>query len=217
MRQGLALLFWVIGILGAQQASTAISQANTYCRNDMPNDGICLAVKYVAFVDHSGQPILSEQQAQKNIQGINQIWKQCNIGFKLDEFVPIKPAEFKLRYQIANYKELTDIRNAFADDRSLLVVHTGTWDRSGSLGTTGANAWTAMPGSGPYGAVLERPVSTNSNLIAHELGHYLNLFHISDDLSIMNSVIYQRSTSITDSQCKTARSAALSFWQKALR
>ena len=97
------------------------------------------------------------------------------------------------------------------------LVTTGTWDRSGSLGETTANAWTSMPGGGPYGSVLERPVGLNSHLIAHEIGHYMNLVHVSDSGAMMNPIIYSTSNRISATQCKTARSAALYFWAQMIR
>jgi hypothetical protein len=75
-----------------------------------------------------------------------------------------------------------------------------------------------MPGGGgPFGAILERPVASFANIIAHELGHYLNLYHVSDATDIMNPIIYSSSTKLTSSQCATARSAASFFWSKMYR
>jgi hypothetical protein len=186
------------------------------CHSDDPGR-ICLGLRYVAYRDSTGEPVVSPEAALKNIGVINSVWGQCRIAFQIDQYRAIKPADYKLRYQTANYSELEDIRNAFADDGEMLIVTTGTWDRKGSLGTTGANAWTAMPGGAPYGAILERPVGTFSNIIAHELGHYLNLNHLSDVNDIMNPIIYSTSTKLSAEQCNTARSAAAFFWAKMYR
>lgn len=178
---------------------------------------ICIGLKYVVYQDSANKPVLSEAQARRMVSGLNSLWGKCNMSFTLDKYVPVKPAEHGFSYQTANYSDLTAIRQTFMEDESLLVVTTGNWNRSGSLGTTGANAWTSLPGDGPYGVIMESPVGTNANLLAHEMGHYLNLLHVNDDVAMMNPVIYGRSTSIYESQCQTARSAALYFWPKMMR
>jgi hypothetical protein len=129
----------------------------------------------------------------------------------------VNPSTQNLAYETANNEDLTSIRAAFTTETSLLVVLTGTWNRTGSLGGTAANAWTAMPGDGPYGAILEQPVADFPNIIAHELGHYMNLPHVSDTSDLMNPIIYPTSGSLTADQCETARSAATSYWSKMLR
>jgi hypothetical protein len=74
-----------------------------------------------------------------------------------------------------------------------------------------------LPGGPPYGAILEQPVGTFPNIVAHELGHYMNLDHVSDTSDLMNPIIYSTSTSIYPSQCNTTRSADNYFWTKMLR
>jgi hypothetical protein len=196
--------------------SAVVPAIGDSCHTDDPKR-ICLGLKYVVYRDSSGEPVLSAQNAVNNVRAINGIWNQCSIAFQIDHFEAVKPADHDLRYQTANYPELDDIRNAFGDDSTLLIATTGTWDRTGSLGNTGANAWTAMPGGGPYGAVIERPVATFANIIAHELGHYLNLLHVGDTTDIMNAIIYTTSTKLSEKQCSTARAAAAFFWSKAFR
>lgn len=186
------------------------------CHTNDPNH-ICLALKYVAYKDSSGTPTVSQEAAVNNIKQFNKLWGQCNIGFQIDNYSAIAPKESGLSYSTANVGELDDIRKVENDDKTLLVVTTGTWDRSGSLGDTGANAWTAMPGENLYGAVLEKPVATFGNIIAHELGHYLNLDHVSDESNLMNPIIYDGSTTITKSQCTAAREAVTTYWQKMVR
>lgn len=190
--------------------------SGTGCHNEDPNH-ICLALKYVVFKDGSGTPVVSQEQAQKVVADMNDTWKQCNLSFQIDKYMPVNPADHGIAFGIANYTDLTKIRNTFQDSSTLLVATTGKWNRSGSLGQTGANAWTSLPGGGPYGAILESTVGTNANLIAHELGHYLNLSHVSDTNALMNPVIYSYSESLYSSQCQTARSAALYFWAKMIR
>jgi hypothetical protein len=52
-----------------------------------------------------------------------------------------------------------------------------------------------------------------ANIIAHELGHYMNLAHVSDQTNLMNPVIYASSNTITSDQCTGTRRAVEYFWQ----
>jgi hypothetical protein len=183
--------------------------AGTGCDSDDPKH-ICLAVKYVTYEDSAGTPTLTEDEVRSNLKGINALWSQCNVSFALKRYASVDPSDYGLLYQPTTQSSLNTIRSKLNDGDSLLVVSTATW--AGSLGAGSANAWTMLPGGGPYGVVLERPVDDNANLIAHELGHYLNLDHVSDSYAMMSPVIYERSENIYDSQCATARSAAKYFW-----
>ncbi len=182
------------------------------------DDGnICLAVKYVVYKDGDGAELLSAEGAVDNLKGINDIWGQCQISFQIDKFETVVPGELGLSYDPADESELYDIRSQFIEDSTLLLVNTGHWNRSGTLGNTAANAWTNLPGDIPYGVVLENSVSTFSNIIAHEIGHYLDLLHVDDAGDLLNPVIYPESTALSAEQCETARSTALSSWKKMLR
>lgn len=178
---------------------------------------LCLALKYVVYKDSAGASVVSEAEAIQNLVAINGVWASCNLGFQIDEFAAIRPEDHGLRYRTSNYPELDDIRSEFGSPKALLVTTTGAWDRTGSLGNTGANAWTSLPSSGPFGAILERNVGTYPNIIGHELGHYLNLLHASDAANLMNAVIYTTSIKLSSAQCNTARSAARAFWSAMLR
>lgn len=206
----------VSGPAGDIPPGTVDPDQGSGCAGKKPNQ-ICLALKYLVFKNSSGTPVVSQTGADGIVSEVNSIWEQCGIYFTLEKYLAIDPNDYHLEYRTANYSDLTEIRNLFSDSNTLLVATTGTWNRYGSLGNTGANAWTSMPGSDPYGAILESPVSTNSNIIAHELGHYLNLLHVSDSYALMNPIIYSNSMNIYSSQCSTARSAALYFWQNMLR
>lgn len=181
------------------------------------SDKMCLALKYVVYKDYDSNEAVSQSNAVQNIQQMNQVWGQCGISFQIDKYLAVLPQDYALQYQTANYDELTQIRQDFEDDSTLLVVTTGPWDRTGSLGSSGANAWTSMPGEEPLGVVLERPVGTYPNIIAHELGHYLSLPHYGDSSDLMNPIIYDNSTHLYEDQCEAARSAAISYWQRMLR
>lgn len=183
---------------------------------------VCLALRYLAFNSSTGDPSVTEDEAITNVRGINTLWQQCDVGFEIAEYDAIDPTDYGIAYSIANYTDLETIRNDFNTINTLLVVTTGTWDRSGTLGISGgngsANAWTSLPGGAPYGAILEYPIYNDFYVIAHELGHYLNLVHVADTSDLMNPVIYSgTSTQLTAAQCQTARSTATSYWQQALR
>jgi hypothetical protein len=179
---------------------------------------ICLALKYVSYVDPSDNaPIVSQSEAVANVQSINQLWNQCGVQFQMEKYLAAKPADYQLNFQTQSYAELDQVRTAFADNGEMLVVTTGTWDRSGTLGESTANAWTAMPGTGVHGTVLEEPVSGFANIIAHELGHYLNLVHVTDDTDLMNPIIFTDSAVLSSDQCSGTRTAAAFFWPQMYR
>lgn len=181
------------------------------------NSKVCLSLKYVAFKNQSGAAVVDQNAAIKNVQDINKVWAQCGIAFEIGSYVAADPKASGLKYDTANNSELDDIRKAYSDDTSLLVATTGPWDRSGTLGDTPANAWTAMPGENLYGAILEKSVGTFGNIIAHELGHYIGLDHVSDESDLMNPVIYDDSSKLTQDQCSTAKSTISSNWQRMVR
>ena len=172
--------------------------------------GICLALKSVVYTNSAGVPVVSDPDALANLTTINEIWSQCGIAFEYGEYVKVNPVDQGLGLNTSTLGELSTIRNQFENNSTLLVVTTGAW--SGSLGSGAANAWTNMPGSGTYGVVLEEPVGSFGNIIAHELGHYLNLDHMADTSDVMNAEIYQGSTRLTTSQCSAAKAAATSYW-----
>ncbi len=173
----------------------------------------CLALRYVVYKDSAGKPVVSQEEAIGNLQSINQTWAACGISFQMDEFLPVDPVDYGLTFNTANSSELDPIRRTFDESDTLLVVTTGKWNRSGTLGATGANAWTNMPGSSALGAILESAVGTYPNIIAHELGHYLNLPHVSDSTDLMNPVIYTTSTRLSSGQCSAALSAISYYWR----
>jgi hypothetical protein len=164
-----------------------------------------------------GDPIETDRDVLDGLHEVNQLWGECGIHFQIDHYQTIAPEREQLRYRTADYAELNRIRRKFMDDRTLLVVTTGPWDRSGSLGNTGANAWTNMPGEDLLGAVIEKPVSRDSNVLAHELGHYLSLGHVADPRGLMHALIYSDSRRLSGEECESARWAAHAFWKKMIR
>ena len=224
--QFVSVYFWVFlwmsscALVSLEQSSwarTSVSQENVGCHSSDPHH-ICLGLKYVVYVDPvSANAFLNRQEAQNVVGELNSVWRQCNISFQIDQYLAVNPSKFGTSYRTASYPDLTEIRHAFGEDKTILVVTTSEWSRDGTLGKSGANAWTSMPGGPPYGTIIERPVGHNANLVAHELGHYLNLLHVRDTSDLMNPVIYNYSQTIHGSQCKTARAAALYFWSPMLR
>lgn len=166
---------------------------------------ICLGVNYVTYSDSDGAPIINQETALANIRQVNEVWAQCGIGFQLDEFQVVDPTKYGLSSGAGAANETTEIRAAFDNGRTLLVAQTGFW------GTT-KNAWAAMPGEAPYGVVLESTVAEDANIVAHELGHYLNLDHTDDASNVLSTIIYPDSVNLTDEQCETARKTATEFW-----
>lgn len=199
----------------AGPTSTASPPIGPSCQGQSP---ICLALKYVVYVDPSnGAPVVTQSQAISHVQAINKLWGQCGIQFQMEKYLAARPADYQLNFRTESYDELDQVRAAFADNGEMLVVTTGTWNRSGTLGESSANAWTAMPGTGVHGTVLEEPVSGFANIIAHELGHYLNLIHVSDDTDLMNPIIYSDSDALSGDQCEGVRTAAAFFWPQMYR
>lgn len=181
------------------------------------SDSICLALKYVVYEDSSGEPIETLKEAGLNVDDVNRLWAPCNVQFQIDRYLTLNPSRFHFRFRTADYNELHDIRKRLMDEETLLVVTTGAWDRSGTLGNTWANAWTSMPGEEFYGAILEQPVSRNANILAHELGHYLSLDHQSDPDFLMNPIIHRGSVLLSREECESARWAVRKFWKKMKR
>jgi hypothetical protein len=180
-------------------------------------DFLCLGVKYVVYEDSNSQPIVSPKTVESNIASINAIWRQCKIGFQVDEYVKASPAKAGLPAETSDFSDLDRIREAYDENSSFLIVTTYKWNRAGNLGHTPANAWTKMPGSGLYGVVMEQKVGDFPNIIAHELGHYLNLYHANERSDVMNAIIYNSSKEITQEQCSTARAAVNKWWGSMVR
>jgi len=171
---------------------------------------LCLGIRYVTYkVD--GDPIVDEASAVENIDATNQMWKQCGIQFQIDSYEAVQASDYGLASSGGTVPNQTSkIRSTFDDGRSLLVVQTGDW------GTT-KNAWTAMPGSDSYGAVFEAAVADYPQIMAHELGHYLGLSHVSNTSNTMNAVIYPHSEDLSASQCESARETIQDYWKGMLR
>lgn len=192
--------------------SSANTAAGESCLSSDPQK-LCLAVHFVTYKDSAGTAAANAEQAATIIHTMNQLWGACNIGFQIETYEQVDPVQYGLSYGAQSQNELTSVRKTF-NTRSdeLLAVTTGPWG-------TSVNAWTAMPGSAPYGAVMEKSIVTYGNgiIYAHEFGHYLGLDHVSDTSDLMDAIIYTSSTKLTSSQCQDARDTANSYWTAMLR
>ena len=135
----------------------------------------------------------------------------------IEDFEQLDPSQHGLNFNPSNTSEMDDIRKAFQNTNQFLQVTTGIWNRGGTLGQNTANAWTAMPGGDPVGSVFEQPVAAFGNIYAHEVGHYLDLYHVPDNADVMNATIYSSSTQLTSDQCSTAKTAIQAYWSAMLR
>ncbi len=205
-------LFSALGLtlaLSACQGSSASPDTSPDGKVPLADALPALAVKYVSYDEGSG-PISSEAQAERDIHEVNRLWKPCGVRFRLARYLSVNPNSYGLSSGAAAANETSAIRNAFSEPDSLLVVYTGNWN-------TVKNAWTAMPGSAPYGAVLESSVVDYPNIVAHELGHYLGLDHVSNGSNIMSTLIYPSSTALTESQCQIAQRTISQYWSAMLK
>lgn len=173
-----------------------------------------VALKYVTYVDGSGQPVVSPEGMAKIVDNINELYAPCDLRFIAEEYLSISPKDLGLDFELASLGELDTIRTEFDDVKHLVVINTGPWNHY-QVGA--ANAWTVMPGNSPSGAVIDALVADSAEVVAHELGHYLNLDHVSDPTNLMNPIIYASSTRLSPGQCDEVRQAATSIRAEATR
>ena len=144
------------------------------------------------------------------MQGINQLWQTCNVGFQIEEYDAVDPTTYGLTYGANSENELTQIRQTFSNDSTFLLALTGPWD-------TSSIAWTEMPGGAPYGSVVDSDYADQAVAVGHEFGHYQGLDHVSTSNNLMYPIVYSSDTNIDASQCVTATSTDQSVWPKMLR
>jgi hypothetical protein len=224
------VLFQLVAATGCESMSQSESSATGQPRYSSPapgvsgvsgpaegcaggaSDRLCIGLKYVAYTDSAGNAAATQAQAAQLTREMNQVWSACGIAFQLEVFQAVNPSDAGLTYNTGGFGEQDDIRAAFGDDRRFLIVATGPWNRGG-----GAVAWTQAPGAGAYGVVADHSVATDTNVMAHELGHYLSLDHVSDDSNLLSPVVYASSSGLSQSQCAAARDSATGFWTHMLR
>lgn len=185
------------------------------------SDMLTIAVHYVSFRDGSGAPVVDEGAARSVVENISNYWRQCNIQFSIESFDAIDPTSVGARYNPSNYSELDNMRTAMQNGNSLLMIATGTWNRSGTLGNSGSNCYSSFPGDAAEGVVCEQKSSAKDFMLAHESGHWLNLRHTNDPstdavddtnsgnvaLNLMDHVVAASHDELTPGQCYRAREA----------
>lgn len=174
---------------------------------------LCLGIHFVSYKNSQGQAVAGLSEVETIVRTMNDLWKECAIGFQVEEYQSIDPSQYGLSFGEESQQEVDKIRQTFATiPNELLAVTTGPWG-------TAVNAWTAMPGEGPYGAVMEASVVTYGKgiIYAHEFGHYLGLDHVSDQEGLMNPTIYPTSLNLDSSECDLARKTAKNYWPAMFR
>lgn len=178
---------------------------------------LCLGLKLVVFVADVEEAHAEWDSLLETLAEVNGIWRQCKIQFQVDEYLPVDPKAVGLDYGVTEYDEFDGIRETFVDGTSLLVVATGPWDREGEMGDSSVSGWTLMPGDDLHGTVVEKPWHLDRNLLAHELGHYLDLDHTQDRKDLMAEVMNNRSEKLDREECARARRAARIYWPSMIR
>ena len=171
---------------------------------------ICIGLKLVAYENTNGVPVLTDVQAAQMVSGINTVWSQCNVGFQLEKYSAVDPTQNGLSYSPDWETDSSAIRSTYSEKNTFLVVAVGPWSDA-------TIAVTEMPGSGPFGTLVDAQYATNPLTVGHELGHYQGLSHITDNTNLMNPYIGPKTATLTASQCATARSTDLSTWQIMMR
>jgi hypothetical protein len=170
---------------------------------------LCIGLKLVSY-SQNGSPSLTEAQAIALVNGINQVWNQCNIAFQLEKYVSVDPTTLNLEYNTDWKANAGNVRAAFNENNSFLVVAVGS--------LSGATiAVTEMPGGGPYGTLVEQEFATNPLTVGHELGHYQGLYHVSDTTNLMDPYIGPNTSGLSTSQCAIAHTTDAAYWQAMMR
>ncbi|MEO5971707.1 MAG: zinc-dependent metalloprotease family protein [Bdellovibrionia bacterium] len=175
---------------------------------------LTMALKFVEFFREDGKPILSKDSVKELVARINPYFQSCRIRFQMEAYRALDSASYGLSFKVQSSEDMKVFRKPFDDSRYLVVINTQNWDHE-KMGS--ANAWTAMPGESPSGVVMEAPVASYPGLVAHELGHYLSLNHVSNVKNLMNPIIYGTSTFFTAEQCLQMRKTALEVRPSAIR
>ncbi len=204
------------GLLALLVSKTALASVAPPSRMET----LRLGIRYVVYLP-TREPLppaeTSNAKLQELFKGINAIWSSCGIAFVPQLVVAEADRSPRQNRAPAALDELFKIRHELKQDGSMLIAVTQPWNRADSLGKTGANAWTAMPGTEDHGIIVEWPERWNSNLLAHELGHYLGLDHREKRSELMAPVIYRDSTGLSSEECTAARHTASAYWKKMIR
>jgi hypothetical protein len=170
----------------------------------------CLDLRLVSYDSDLGQTVITETEALTLVSELNQVWSPCKIGFQLESYDHVNPTTRGLSMNPNWRSEGSQIRSAFNDQRSLLVVAVGQFAAS-------TIAVTEMPGYGPYGTLVESTYSKNALTVGHELGHYMGLYHLRNTSNLMNPYIGPHTELLSQSQCTIARSTNARFWTSMMK
>jgi len=165
----------------------------------------CLKLKIISYDTETGGTVITEQESNRLIGELNQVWSPCKIGFEIESYERLNPATRGLSMNPNWRTEGSQIRSAFNDQQSLLVVAVGNFSAS-------TIAVTEMPGYGPYGTLVESSYAKNALTVGHELGHYMGLYHIRNTSNLMNPYIGPHTEFLSESQCSIARSTNNRYW-----
>jgi hypothetical protein len=190
-----------------------------------PTGHIEVSVHYMAFRDETGQALTDENTIKGALDKMSSEWSQCDVGFKLEKFEAIDPSVLGARYSPANYTELDEMRQKGQTNHDLLIVGTGPWDRTGTLGDSGSNCYSSFPGDSAQGIICERSQAASPSMLSHESGHWMNLMHPDDpsndgsdgtksnDISInlMNHMVAPENKQLLPQQCQRARAAVQQY------
>lgn len=219
MRPTLARFFMVI----LSTAFSACQELPSFSSNFTVSEGracrhgeICLALKVVAYIEE-GLPVAERSAIDTLMTQVNEIWSRCGIQFFVEEYQSVEAKNLGLPILTLYRSELPRIREILHSNNQLLVVLTTAWGNEGDINDNGADAWTTLPGNPPYGAIIDKPVSTHAAILAHEIGHYLNLGHVPARENLLSPVVTSKSRVLSDSQCSSARGMAKEYWPQMLR
>ena len=174
------------------------------CRGSDPNVQ-CIGLKLVAYQDGLAPPVIQKMDAETLVAEINHVWEPCGIAFQLDQFQIVNPTELGLAYSPNWRADSTRIRSTFDDSLNFLVVAVGPWNSS-------TIAVTQMPGYGPFGTLVDQQYAKNPLTVAHELGHYMGLYHFRSSRNLMSPYIGSDTRELTADQCSVARATNLKYW-----
>jgi hypothetical protein len=188
------------------------SSTQTYsnsCESSDP-DLQCIGLKVVSFQNQKGESVLQETETLKLIDGMNEVWKSCNIAFQLEKYESVQPESIGLPYSPDWRNDSTSIRAHFEEADRFLIVAVGPW-------TNATIAVAQMPGNGPFGVLVSEKYAKNAYTVGHELGHYQGLYHVRNKKNLMNSYIGPFTSALGSAQCAIARRTNLKHWQRMLR